>query len=310
MSEKAERVFNLVAYLLDTRRPVAASEIRDKIPGYDGQTDAAFHRMFERDKAEIRELGYTLEQGESIDGEVGYRIAKDDILLEDPGFTPDEMAALSFAAQAWSRRADGALALAKLSVGASVSEPGASGWRPPQVDIDDRVVRLLDAVTRRKRVTFVYRTGGGGEPHERTVDAYSLKHHRTWYLTGFDAERGAVRHFRLSRIEGNVAVAAGEEPDFPPPPAVRDVPRGPWEGENLVAARVTFAPEVAFWAERRTGARPLATEHDGWVEVEMPVAEPEQFAAWIAGFGDRAVVLAPAEIRDAVIAHLRAVEGV
>src|ERR1043166_8345931 len=115
-TDKIERLLNLVALLLDTRRPLAVGEIREKIPGYDDQSDEAFHRMFERDKNDVRELGFVIEQ-EDIDawGETGYRIRAHEALLEDPGLTPDEVAALSLAAQAWGGGADGSLGLLKLS---------------------------------------------------------------------------------------------------------------------------------------------------------------------------------------------------
>src|SRR5438132_1227057 len=112
MSDKIERLFNLIALLLDARNPVTASQIRAQIPGY-AESDVAFHRMFERDKAELRDLGYVLEQSGSADGELGYRVRKDEALMADPGLDPAEMAALSLAAQAWTGRADGTLALLK-----------------------------------------------------------------------------------------------------------------------------------------------------------------------------------------------------
>jgi proteasome accessory factor B len=304
MSEKVERVFNVIALLLNARRPVSASEIRAKIPGYDDRSEVAFHRMFERDKAEIRELGYTLEQQETGDGEAGYRVAKEEALLTDPGFTPDEMAALSLAAQAWSGQADGSLALLKLSVGAGIAEPGASGWRPPRVDVDDRVSDLLDAIARRKRVRFTYRTAGAGEPHARDVEPYGLHHRGAWYLTGRDRARDGERHFRLSRIEGAVEIAAGDDADFEPPESVGEVRRGPWEGEATLDARVAFAPDTAFWVERRTHAERVAERDDGWIEFSMPVPDVDRFAGWLAGFADSAVALSPPELRDAVVAHL------
>src|SRR2546421_72034 len=112
-SDKIERLLNLVSLLLDTRRPLSVNEIREKIPSYDDHTDDAFHRMFERDKNDIRDLGFVIEQ-EDIDawGETGYRIRRQEAMLDDPGLAPDEMAALSLAAQAWGGGGDGSLASA------------------------------------------------------------------------------------------------------------------------------------------------------------------------------------------------------
>jgi len=61
-ARRAERLVNLVICLLSTRQFLSAERIRDAVPGYDAadgnaSTDEAFKRMFERDKAELRDLG-------------------------------------------------------------------------------------------------------------------------------------------------------------------------------------------------------------------------------------------------------------
>ena len=80
-AKRAERLVNLVIALLSTRQYVTAARIRATVPGYepdDGsdRADEAFKRMFERDKAELREMGVPLETGRTsaFDTEDGYRI--------------------------------------------------------------------------------------------------------------------------------------------------------------------------------------------------------------------------------------------
>ena len=81
-ARRTERLVNLVLCLLSTRQYLTASRIRSAVPGYDpddgtGRSDEAFKRMFEWDKAELRELGVPLETGRNsvFDTEDGYRIA-------------------------------------------------------------------------------------------------------------------------------------------------------------------------------------------------------------------------------------------
>src|SRR5437879_10595388 len=67
-ARRAERLVNLVICLLSTRQFLTAERIRDAVSGYEAAdgtraTDEAFKRMFERDKAELRELGVPLETG-------------------------------------------------------------------------------------------------------------------------------------------------------------------------------------------------------------------------------------------------------
>jgi predicted DNA-binding transcriptional regulator YafY len=306
-NDKIERLLNLVSLLLDTRRPLTVNDIREKIPSYGDHTDDAFHRMFERDKNDVRDLGFVIEQ-EDIDawGETGYRIGRQEALLDDPGFAPDEMAALSLAAQAWGGGADGSLGLLKLSVGSGVAEPGSTGWLLPRVALDRNIAVLFEAIDKRKRVRFEYRTGGGGEPQAREIEPHGLYHRGTWYLAGYDRARDALRNFKLARVSGPIELAPGRGPDFAPPSKTElGIPRGPWEGEIEGVARVAFSPDTAWWAERRTGARRIEERSDGWVTLEMPVAEMDSFAGWVAGFADAAVAVEPPELRAAVAARLQ-----
>src|SRR3954462_1994957 len=98
-ARRAERLVNLVFCLLSTRQYLTAERIRDAVPGYeaaDGSkaTDEAFKRMFERDKAELRELGIPLETGRNshFDSEDGYRITRRDYELPAIEFDAAEAA--------------------------------------------------------------------------------------------------------------------------------------------------------------------------------------------------------------------------
>ena len=67
---RTERLVNLVICLLSTRRFLTAAQIAATVPGYehnpaDTKDHEAFQRKFERDKAELRDLGVPLETGTS-----------------------------------------------------------------------------------------------------------------------------------------------------------------------------------------------------------------------------------------------------
>ena len=84
---RAERLVNLVLCLLSSRQYLPAERIRRTVPGYaDAPSDEAFFRMFERDKAELRELGVPLETGPipGFEAGDGYRIARLDYELPYP----------------------------------------------------------------------------------------------------------------------------------------------------------------------------------------------------------------------------------
>src|SRR5206468_9556876 len=105
---RTERLVNLVICLLSTRRFLTAAQIAQIVPGYehdagDPKEHEAFQRKFERDKAELRDLGVPLETGtaSAFDAEVGYRIARGDYALPDVHLEPDETAAVGIAARLW-----------------------------------------------------------------------------------------------------------------------------------------------------------------------------------------------------------------
>ncbi|MDN5933851.1 MAG: hypothetical protein L0I24_22735, partial [Pseudonocardia sp.] len=159
-SSRAERLVNLVLCLLSTRQFLSAERIRAIVPGYaDAPGDDAFFRMFERDKAELRELGVPLETGRrsSFDTGDGYRIARQDYELGEIDLEPDEAAAVALAARLWdSPQLAGAArgALVKLrAAGVEVDED--SGRIQPRVRAGDPAFApLLAAVQAGRAVTF------------------------------------------------------------------------------------------------------------------------------------------------------------
>src|SRR3979411_2251643 len=99
-TRRQQRLVNLVLLLLSTRQFITAERIRDTVEGHEVSEDAsnpdeAFKRSFERDKAELRELGIPLETGRNsaFDTDDGYRIARKDFELPPIEFTADEAAA-------------------------------------------------------------------------------------------------------------------------------------------------------------------------------------------------------------------------
>jgi proteasome accessory factor B len=307
---KVERLINLIALLMDTRRPLTGEQIRAAI--YGDQSDVAFRRMFERDKEELRELGLPVDRAATDvwETEEGYLIRPEEATVPELDLTPDEQAALWLAARAWQGEAGGEnarRALLKLSAAEGSPGPDDVGWLAPRVEASaPNLPALLDAVARRKRVRFAYRTGGGGPAAARRVEPHALSYRGGWYLTGRDTKRKAVRHFKLSRIDGPVVVEAGDRPDFKAPSGpAPEIPRGPWQGESTSEARVAFGPRSAWWVERRTGARRVAERANGWVELAVPVADPAAFVSWILGFADDAEILGPPNLRAAITMRLK-----
>jgi proteasome accessory factor B len=299
---KLERLLNLTALLLETPRPLAAQEIRERLGAYPADTDA-FRRAFERDKDDLRSMGVPLEVQE-VPGVVplveGYRIPKDRYYLRDPGLSPDELAALRLAASVV--QLDGLSAReGLLKLGGLVGEP-AGGMGLAVGSLPGRNVGpLFGAISAQAPVRFGYK----GEV--RTVDPYRLDFARgRWYLRGHDHTRDDERLFRLDRFESAVEVLDG--PRFERPAvAVPGVRLEPWllgAGE-AVEARVRVDAAQAPWVVQHLGSGAVVDEEpDGAVVVAMPVTNRDNFRSFVLTFLDHAEVLSPPDLRAEVIAWL------
>jgi proteasome accessory factor B len=314
-ARRAERLVNLVICLLSTRQFLTAERIRSAVPGYeaaDGSraTDEAFKRMFERDKAELRDLGIPLETGRTstFDAEDGYRIRRGDYELPEVEFDAAEAAAVGLAARLWQSATLGEparQALIKLrAAGTDVRAEGNPG-AVPQLDASDpSLPKLLDAARTATTVTFDYVKAGATEPETRTLEPWGvLSWRRRWYTAGLDTAGGEPRSFRLSRVVGPVR-ALGGPGAFERPVGVDLLEmvagRGPDDGRT---ARVTVAGAGAG------GLRRIAqSEDDGVLTINF--SDAQWLARIVAGAGASARVLEPPDLVDAVVERLQAVAQV
>jgi len=301
-----ERLLNLLACLLTADRPVPAEEIRYTVAGYDGKTDEAFHRMFERDKDLLREMGVPIELRPTDIWEVefGYVLSPEEYQLDDPGLTDEERTALWLAAQIvrLGGQLQGPDALLKLGGGpfSGAGEPLAAELGLESAELS----QAFQAVADRAVLEFNYRD------RSRRLYPYGLVHQRGhWYVVG-EAPGQGIRAFRVDRTS---AMAVGSEPGFferPPDFKIsRALPTAPWEaGEGDVRAEVYFDPDAAWWAERQLPSNAGRDHHeDGAITARLDVANEDAFIGWVLAFEDKAEVLSPPELRAAL---MRRVEGV
>ncbi len=308
---RAERLVNLVLCLLSTRQYLTAERIRSIVPGYaDATSDEAFFRMFERDKAELRDLGVPLETGRNsaFDHTDGYRIARRDYELGDIDLEPDEAAAVALAARLWdSPELTGAArgALLKLRAAGIDVEEGATAAIEPRIRTGEPAFPdLLAAVQQGRAVAFDYRRPGSTRVQRREVEPWGVVSWRgRWYVVGHDHVRDARRCFRLSRIVGDVEVTG-------PPGQVQSPPDA--DLLRIVAGEEQSAPPgttARLWVAadrgqglRRRAERVESREVDGRrgdvLDLDLPY--PESAAGWIAGFGPDVAVLEPDTLRKAV----------
>ena len=302
---RIERLINLIAALLESRRPMTAEEIRERIKGYDQGTFDAFRRAFERDKEALREMGIPLEVVPTdpfVDQADGYIIPKEKYYLPDLDLEPDELAALQLAAQtvlgAQEQAGSGLLKLSVADGGGGIG-PGRVSWGADLAAEQPALGPLYSALLDRTPVSFDYETADGAAS-SRTVEPYGLVHRRgNWYLVARDVDRGEQRTFRVSRIGGGVTETGGTY-EIPQSFSAEDyVAREPWEtGAEEVTATVRFDESMRWWVEQNLRQHEQSEGEGGSVDVQIEVANADAFVSWIIELGEGVEIVAPHALRE------------
>lgn len=275
--------------------------------------------MFERDKTDLRNVGFEVEtlteKGWSEDdpATTRYRIGRESNRLPDVQLGPDEWAVLLLASQLWERAALGAAArsaLRKLQASGGLAEVQLPVGVQPRIKpagqaFDD----LVAAMHAKHPVVFSYRAGGTGVEQERTVEPWGLgSRFGHWYLVGFDRSRKAPRHFRLSRFTSAVSTLDRER--FSPPVDFnvrQELARLP---ELPLRTAVVDIREGRVLALRARGA---AAPHlgdgepqPGFERFTLEFRDSEVLAEELASYGPDARAVSPGELADGVRRRLQA----
>lgn len=223
MTEAVERLVNLALYLAAAREPVTAEQVRADVFGYPAdQDDAAFIRMFERDKVELKRMGFVVDG----DSEGLYRLNAAATYAKEVDLTPTEAAAVRVASvsllddPSFPFTEDLRLALAKVVAEVETGDvPAGARLADENPERQGALVSALSgAAAAFKRVTFGYTNSLGiSAPHE--VEPYGLfLHDGRWYLVGRDTAKDEIRTYTVARME-SVVVNPGRpaHPDFERP---------------------------------------------------------------------------------------------
>jgi proteasome accessory factor BC len=175
---------------------------------------------------------------------------------------------------------------------------------------DEEIARVVaEAIARRRLLGFEYYKENEDEFSQRTVEPYALINGREgWYLASFDPSRDSVRHFRLDRIKSAAVTDEPYTPRVDVDPAA-DVAGWPRTGEVPASsrARVWISPDRARWA--REERHVVAELQDGAVIVELGFAGIDWLVRETLKEAGDAVVLEPAEAREAVRAAAAAISA-
>src|SRR5262249_32489033 len=228
-------------------------------------------------------------------------------------FEPDELSVLIRAARRTKNVGDATLArdadsaIRKLThdlgLGSVAGESEQAAARVPEAAVAPTVGVLGEAVLRRKRVTFLYRSINRDVVEERVVEPYGLFFSSGhWYLSGRDGAADGLRKFRVSRMERvSVNTKKPQAADFDVPSDYRlaDLARTkePWElGDE--------APEEMIVEIRNdTGVtrsiRSLGDDVPGApMRRRIRVRRVDSFVRWLMSFAGDVVPVSPPGLVD------------
>ncbi|MEJ6493524.1 MAG: WYL domain-containing protein [Actinomycetes bacterium] len=299
---RTERMLNLLFVLLNSSVPLTREQIRERVPGYSGSEEAV-ERMFERDKAALRDLAIPVETKPVDlfhDDVVGYRINRKDWLMPEVSLSSQERTYLALAASAWQtaqQRTAAQQAVRRISAQEQESFPVvpislAKGRK--------HIPELLAAIAANHTVSFEYVGTADSAAIKRTVDPWrALLHSGHWYLVGFDQDKGEIRIFRTDRIVGEISET--KQDVLEPMPKDFDI-------SSLVARwdvidHGKFTARIELKPGRGASLRLLATEivvGQDWDTLTIPYFHDSQLVGLIASSCDVTRVLEPKTLHEAV----------
>jgi len=302
VSRKSERLVNLTIALLATRRYLTKSEIFRSIEGYEG-SDESKERMFERDKDDLRSLGIEIEVGgfdPIFNDEAGYRIKPESYALDLGEISGADIALLSLAANAWNGQALNAIAhsaLLKLkSIGIDSDIDAIPMLAPRMVSAGSELVTVVEAITTRSPITFTY-IGQDLDNQKRTLNPYALaSRDGFWYFAGIDLDKGAIRTFRLDRVEGEI-VAEKKNASFEIP-AGFDLFSHLDEGISAKLATIDIRKGKAFALRKKALS---VVEKGEWDKITIQYGDESTFIDSLLWHLDDVVVIEPSELRESVV---------
>jgi proteasome accessory factor B len=322
-SDAVERLLNLALYLADARVPVTAERIRADVFGYPPpaqQDDAAFIRMFERDKEQLRAAGFLIESNESGN----YVLDRGRTFAAPLALSAPEAAAVRAAGSAmlgdpaFPYADDLRLALAKLSTGIDADEVPAAARLADEDPARQgaTVAALSSAATRGKRARFAYTNSYGiTAPHE--LEPYGLfLHDGRWYAVGRDTARDEVRTYTVARIgQLDVDSARPATRDFERPAGfdVRRFVKLPFEygpPAEEFEATLRFTPETTWRAAGLAGGvGTLEAQPDAALLWRVRARSRRRLLRFAIENGPGIELLAPDDVREQLRASLEEVRA-
>ena len=303
-----ERVLNLLLALSETPRGLTLRQITRQVAGYDAATQSSVERKqvrrFERDRATLREVGIVINSEVDIDNPTNTHPHKRYLLAPAPQcphlpvLAPAQLLTLELATQLFNSGFIGtrlSIVRAKLKAYYPLYNRVFKALPTPGPSLSQEVTWGL---TTGAQLEFAYQGLHDRSPRQRLVwDAKLSVLEGGWYLDGFDQLAQAQRRFRVDRIVGQIharPLPEAERPEPAPPPDNRHCQAVLW-----------LAPDSAWQLK----ARSQALGHDRYL-LDYHPSDQLQLVSTLSSLAEQALVLEPADLAQAVLNRLQALETI
>lgn len=303
-----ERVLNLLLALSGNPRGLTLRQITRQVGGYDAATQSSVERKqvrrFERDRATLRELGVVINSEVDVDNPTNthphkrYLLTPTGYCPQLPDLSPAQLLTLELATHLFSGGFIGArlsIARTKLKAYYPLYNRVFKALPTPGPELSQEVVQGL---TRGARAEFAYQGLHDRSPRQRQVwDARLSVLEGGWYLDGFDQLAQAYRRFRVDRIVGQIHARQLPDSERPAPVQAPDT--------RHCQAKLWLAPNSAWQLK----AHAKALGQDRYL-LDYHPSDQLQLVSTLSSLAEQALVLEPADLAQAVLTRLQALETV
>lgn len=303
-----ERVLNLLLALSGNPRGLTLRQITRQVGGYDAATQSSVERKqvrrFERDRATLRELGIVINSEVDVDNPTNthphkrYLLTPTGYCPQLPDLSPAQLLTLELATHLFSGGFIGArlsIARTKLKAYYPLYNRVFKALPTPGPELSQEVVQGL---TRGARAEFVYQGLHDRYPRQRLVWGAKLSVlEGGWYLDGFDQLAQAYRRFRVDRIVGQIHTRQLPDSEGPAPVQAPDT--------RHCQAKLWLASNSAWHLK----AHAKALGQDRYL-LDYHPSDQLQLVSTLSSLAEQALVLEPADLAQAVLNRLQALETI
>ena len=303
-----ERVLNLLLALSGNPRGLTLRQITRQVGGYDAATQSSVERKqvrrFERDRATLRELGIVINSEVDVDNPTNthphkrYLLTPTGYCPQLPDLSPAQLLTLELATHLFSGGFIGArlsIARTKLKAYYPLYNRVFKALPTPGPELSQEVVQGL---TEGARAEFVYQGLHDRYPRQRLVWGAKLSVlEGGWYFDGFDQLAQAYRRFRVDRIVGQIHTRQLPDSERPKPAQLPDT--------RHCQAKLWLAPNSAWQLK----AHAQALGQDRYL-LDYHPSDQLQLVSTLSSLAEQALVLEPADLAQAVLTRLQALETV